>query len=183
MDYNTVYIMRGISGSGKSTLAHKLASQPGDTLVVVDGIQYYLDKEGMEHVYYAKHEEKFVPYNLSKFRKECPIKAAIHSADQYFIVNGEYRFDPRALGRNHQKNQYAFGKSLEMNIPIVICDNTNTKIWEMSKYIKKAKDAGYSFAVVTLPHPTAEVAFTRNSHGVPKDKIEEMIRRWEPWKN
>ena len=32
----------------------------------------------------------------------------IHSTDNYFMVDGEYRFDPKKLKENHEANYNAF---------------------------------------------------------------------------
>lgn len=46
---------------------------------------------------------------------------AIHSTDDYFYVDGEYRFSREQLQENHDRNFEAFCRSLKEGIPIVIC--------------------------------------------------------------
>jgi predicted kinase len=106
---------------------------------------------------------------------------SVHSTDSYFIgESGVYSFDPKKLGENHTLNQQAFKNSLSTGVPVVICDNTNVKNWEMEAYVKVAKDAGYWIVYMTMPHPDPKVAVKRNSHGVPEFAINKMIENWEP---
>jgi len=103
----------------------------------------------------------------------------IHSTDDYFVVNGEYRHDAARLREFHKANLDAFCQSLLRGIPVVVCDNTNSKRWEFAPYVEAAQKAGYAVAIVSLPHPPLEVAVARNFHRVPAEAIEIMIARWE----
>ncbi|MBI3632964.1 MAG: ATP-binding protein [Candidatus Vogelbacteria bacterium] len=113
-------------------------------------------------------------------------RSAIHSTDEYFMENGVYRFDSTKLSENHRKNLEAFKKSLkELPEPpfytaIVVCDNTNIKRKDRQPYIDAAVAEGYIVAIVTMPHPSPEVAAARNKHGVPVEVIKRMIANWEP---
>jgi predicted kinase len=84
------------------------------------------------------------------------------------------------IGENHMMNQEAC-QYLMMGSgeDLIVVDNTNTQIWEMEPYVKLAKKYGYKVVVVEVPHPPAEVAAERNSHGVPVEIIQRMIDRWE----
>ena len=104
---------------------------------------------------------------------------AIHSTDDFFMVEGVYRFDPSRFAEYHEYNYEAFCRSLDMNVPIVVCDNTNVKRWQFKRYVEAAKRAGYMVALVTMPHPEAEVARERCIHGVPIYTIRRMIAEWE----
>ena len=103
----------------------------------------------------------------------------IHSTDDYFYVDGEYRFDPSKLGEYHARNLEAFCACLDAGVPIVICDKTNIKIRDFCDYVKAAEKAGYQVVYVILPHPTVSEAARRNIHGVPHTTIERMIYQWE----
>jgi hypothetical protein len=160
---NLAYIMGGVPGSGKSTAAREIA-QSGR----IDGGVFWTENSV---TYYG---------SPATDDTDAVIVAAIHSTDQYFMQDGEYKFNPRQLGIFHNANFKAFRKSCEAGIPIVICDNTNTTRKEWNKYAACADNRGYIVAHVTMPHPKPSVAAERNSHGVPLDAINRMIKRWEP---
>ena len=103
----------------------------------------------------------------------------VHSTDTYFMVNGEYQFDPTLLGEHHAKNLAAFCETLNEGVPIVICDNTNSRRSHYEPYAEAARKAGYWVVYVVMPHPTPEIAVSRSTHGVPIHTIERMIRQWE----
>lgn len=150
------YIMRGIPGSGKSTTAHSIASLSGllTEREMIDGVVYYMRDGG--------------------------IHSAVHSTDNFFIdKNGDYNFVPWKLGTHHSLNFKKFKQSITDNIPIVICDNTNTTRKEYVKYMEAARRSGYVTSLVSLPHPPIAVAVERNTHSVPEEAIIKMIKRWE----
>jgi hypothetical protein len=155
------FIMGGVPGSGKSTAARAIAQSS------VDGAGEFWVEKSVTY-FGVRHDDGTVT-----------ISAAIHSTDEYFMKDGEYRFNPKQLGMFHNANYKAFRASLLDGIPIVICDNTNTQRKEWGKYGKEAERAGYIVAHVTLPHPHPDVAAERNTHGVPKVAIERMMGRWQ----
>ncbi len=152
------FIMRGLPGSGKSTIAEQIARGSGlGEFWLENNVKYYGTKND-------------------------PPLAAIHSTDNYFVnENGVYRFVPKDLKKHHRQNQLAFRDSLEKEIPIVICDNTNSTVWEFDKYLYEAKFFEYVVSVIAIPHPKIEVSEKRNIHGVPKESIRQMKKRWEKW--
>jgi len=150
------FIMRGVSGSGKSSTAEAIASAGSVDSYIDDGVVYYTNEQG-------------------------DVISAIHSTDNYFMKDGKYEFNRFMLGKNHSINFKKFKQSIALEIPIVICDNTNTMRKEFIKYLEAARRTGYITSVVALPHPPLAVAVERNSHGVPEEAIEKMIKRWEPY--
>lgn len=150
------FIMRGVPGSGKSSTAEAIASAGSVDSYIDDGVVLYVDLNG-------------------------DVISAIHSTDNYFMQNGKYVFNRYELGKNHSINFKKFKQSIEMEIPVVICDNTNTTRKEFMKYLEAARRSGYITSVITLPHPPIGVAASRNSHGVSEEIIEKMLRRWEPY--
>jgi predicted kinase len=103
----------------------------------------------------------------------------IHSTDDFFVQNGKYYFDPEKLRANHDKNFRAFCESIAQEVPVVVCDNTNSKHWEYKRYLETAQKAGYMVSIVFMPHPTPEIAAKRNTHNVPIAIIVQMKERWE----
>ena len=103
----------------------------------------------------------------------------IHSTDDFFLIDGKYHFDPEQLAENHDRNFKMFCNSLNEDIPIVVCDNTNIKRWEFERYVNAATQAGYFVAFVLMPHPEPELASQRSIHKVPIETIKQMIVEWE----
>lgn len=90
----------------------------------------------------------------------------IASADNFFMVNGEYKFDPAKLGDAHKMCFINFLESVNCAKPVVIVDNTNLSIESMAPYAAYAH--AYGYAVTLVYHCiSAEESFKRNTHGVP----------------
>ena len=54
----------------------------------------------------------------------------ICSADDFFMKDGEYVFNPKLLWKAHEICIKKFEANLKKETEIVILDNTNTKKWE-----------------------------------------------------
>lgn len=106
--------------------------------------------------------------------------AAIHSTDDLCMVAGEYRFDAALAGERHAQNLQNFKDSCASGNRCVIVDNTNVKTEQYLPYIKAAEAEGYRVVIVELPHPATIVAAQRNTHGVPIERINQMVLDWEP---
>jgi len=105
--------------------------------------------------------------------------AYVCSADHFFYDDeGNYSFDPSKLGAAHETCKRKFKKALQQGKSLVVVDNTNTKMWEMKPYIMAAKSAGYEIEFVRLNTP-ADVAASRNVHGVPLDAVKRMADRMQ----
>ena len=105
------------------------------------------------------------------------LTCSVHNSDEYFMVDGEYKFDFTKLGYYHRLNLNAFIESMKEGVNVVVADNTNTTPKEYKKYLNEARKAGYLvFSVVFIPDKH-EVHFERNTHNVPKETIEKMIHR------
>jgi predicted kinase len=149
-------IMRGLPGSGKSTEARKLAAD------------YVYRKGG---------------------------SAAICSTDDFHMENGKYVFKRDLLGEFHARNQTRVYDLMKMGIELVVVDNTNIKRRDMQPYIDSAGRLGYEVEELIVGKDQLCPAFDeacqykladyidectkRNTHGVPRDAIEKMARRFE----
>lgn len=114
--------------------------------------------------------------------KRCSGSAQICSADDYFIRDGQYKFDPRGLTSAHASCLTKFLDAMLEGTKCIIVDNTNTKRWEYANYDKIGRIAGYAVHVVEFACPTEADAVwlnSRNSHGVPVHASVAMWRRWE----
>ena len=116
----------------------------------------------------------------STFVKNWFKHAAVCSADHFFIDNitGEYHFDPSKLKQAHKACFDKFVTMVEAEHPLVVIDNTNSQLWEYQNYLVVAETHSYSVAIIELQCDIS-TAFQRGIHGVPKDAIERMAKRWE----
>ena len=97
-------------------------------------------------------------------------------ADMYFIDGkGNYNFDPSKIKDAHAwcKEETEFVMKYEHS-PVVV-SNTFTQEWEMEAYYELAKTWGYTVFSIIVENRHGGV----NEHGVPADKIKQMIDRFE----
>jgi predicted kinase len=107
--------------------------------------------------------------------REYPSAVTV-SADHYFMVDGEYRFDVSKLGEAHGACLRAFVEAAISGVGRIVVDNTNTTLVELAPYISLAKAYGYGVEVVRVRCPVS-VAAARNTHGVPEGAIRAMDAR------
>ena len=113
-------------------------------------------------------------------------EGSIFSTDSYFMVDGEYQFDPSKLGDYHAENLRLATEFMERFGPYTspancVIDNTNTQHWEYEKYEEAAKENGFMVQVITVEWNINDIPLyaERNSHGVPEEAIYRMAERWE----
>lgn len=106
--------------------------------------------------------------------KEYAEAGYVHcEADQYFEVDGEYRFDGSRLRAAHDDCLRRAIAAMDAGHSVVVA-NTFTRRWEMEPYLKVAKKRGINVRIIEATGNWANV------HGVPADAIERMRARWEP---
>jgi predicted kinase len=116
----------------------------------------------------------------SYLAKELAPEANIFSTDDFWMSDGEYKFDRYRLGEAHAWNKERVLKALLKGESPIVVDNTNISPRERRPYMDMAKDQGYEVQVV---HPVTTWAWDidecamRNSHGVPREAIERMYDR------
>jgi len=102
--------------------------------------------------------------------------AGSHSfeADDYFMKDGVYTFDPSLLPNAHASCQLHVLTSMkEMVTEIAVC-NTFSEQWEVDPYLEMWKE-----------HPiyTVNIIECQNdfgsTHGVPEQTVQDMEDRWE----
>lgn len=106
--------------------------------------------------------------------------AEIYGSDQYFMVDGEYRFDRTKLHEVHQRNQQAARKDTGSNV--IIIDNTNTTLKELFPYLEIAQ--AHKRDVLIAEPKTAwawdvDTCVMKNTHGVPRETIQRMKDRFQ----
>jgi predicted kinase len=100
-------------------------------------------------------------------------------ADQFFMVEGEYRFDASKLKEAHNNcltrvKSYMYINSSKDNSERIIVSNTFTQEWEMKPYFDMATEYGYRVYSIIVENRHGGV----NEHGVPSDKLEQMKNRF-----
>jgi NEDD4-binding protein 2 len=111
--------------------------------------------------------------------------SVILSTDDFFVVNGEYRFDPKKLGEYHAANVKRVDTAMGDECPCVIVDNTNTQAWEMKPYVELAEKHGYAVEI-HMPEPVDfEEIMRRQSEradqnkSLPAEVVKRMLDRFE----
>ena len=95
-------------------------------------------------------------------------------ADKYFEYEGKYEFDASKLKEAHAWCQNAVSVWMGNSVEKIVVSNTFTQTWEMDYYFELAKEHGYRvYSLVVENRHGGE-----NIHNVPKEKIEEMARRF-----
>lgn len=120
--------------------------------------------------------------------------APIFSTDDFFMVNGEYRFDGEFIGDAHFWNQLRVEKAMEEGEPVIIVDNTNTRFGEMKPYVEMASRHGYTVQFkepdwnpgLKTPEGTWNVDFLQEMQNqgdrdkvVPDEAVQRMVDRYE----
>ncbi|XP_071360419.1 NEDD4-binding protein 2 [Trachinotus anak] len=106
----------------------------------------------------------------------------ILSTDDYFTRNGEYQFDPTALGEAHEWNHKRAKEAFERGTNPIIIDNTNMQGWEMKPYVVQALKHGYK---VLFREPDTwwknkpRELERRTTHNVPGEIIRRMLNGYE----
>ena len=101
-------------------------------------------------------------------------------ADQYFMENGEYKFDGSKIKLAHnycrsQTKAWMSTDGTQVNVNRIVVSNTFTQEWEMKPYYEMAERFGYRVYSLIVENRHGGV----NDHGVPVDKLEQMKNRFE----
>ena len=117
------------------------------------------------------------------------ISDIVISADDYFMVDGEYKFDGSKLGEAHAdclKRTKDALRDCNLN-DIVVVANTFSQHWEMAPYLYMF-DCGAPDFMPNVSNTVIDLydngccdteLFERNTHGVPLKNIQDMRERWE----
>ena len=124
--------------------------------------------------------------------KELKGDGVIHSTDDVISSMGDYnKFfadmmankDFSQLQQAHQTNLKNAVNSMKNGISPVIIDNTNLAPWEAKPYVIAALKNGFDDGNIEIVNigtggASAEELAKRNTHGVPLDKIKQMIDKY-----
>ena len=102
--------------------------------------------------------------------------------DTFFMVDGEYKFDPTKLKKAHEWCQSQIELAMINNHVTagldnsdIVVSNTFTQAWEMDAYNELAKQYGYRVFSIIVENRHGGV----NQHNVPEDKLQMMKERFE----
>src|SRR5579859_1158727 len=105
--------------------------------------------------------------------------SVICSADDFHMIDREYRFDPKNIRKAHDACLSKFFNVLtgkQENYPdFLIVDNTNISGWECSVYYRIAELFGHEVKILTF-WCSPELSMKRNTHNVPATTILQMYR-------
>lgn len=105
----------------------------------------------------------------------------ICSADDYFMKDGIYQFDPKQLGKAHEACKAKAHTAMLKSMSVVIIDNTNMQKWEFQDYIAFGMMYGYKIEKIVCGNLIdIKLYAERNTHGVPFESIKRMAERFEP---
>lgn len=113
--------------------------------------------------------------------KNCR-NARICSADDFFMENGVYKFNPSKLGEAHAACLMHFLKGLQivrshpkelLDFDEIVVDNTNTEAWQISPYLALAQAFGFEVRIVEMI-PGLPWCAGHNSHEVPFQTLLQM---------
>ena len=101
-------------------------------------------------------------------------------ADQYFMVDGEYKFDGSKIKLAHNYCQSQTGVWMgsngeQVNVDRIVVSNTFTQEWEMQPYFDMAEKYGYTVFSLVVENRHGGV----NEHGVPDETLDKMENRFE----
>jgi len=101
-------------------------------------------------------------------------QTVVCSTDDFFMVDGLYRFDPTQLTEAHHTCFRKFTQAVDRDVEIVVVDNTNIYAAEFAPYVTYAASREYEVKILTV-WCGLETAFERQSHNVP---IEVLIKMY-----
>ena len=117
----------------------------------------------------------------STFAKSIAKPYQVFEADQYFMKNGKYKFNPTKLKEAHNDCKNRVARRMRENLfnslffNNIVVSNTFTQDWEMKFYRNIAKRYGYKVHTIVVENRHEGV----NIHGVPEDKLQVMEDRFE----
>jgi predicted kinase len=96
-------------------------------------------------------------------------------ADQYFMIDGEYKFDVTKLSSAHKDCQSRTEQLMIEDVDHIVVANTFTQEWEMKPYYELAEKYGYMVFSLIVENRHGG----KNVHNVPEETLEKMRKRFE----
>lgn len=104
----------------------------------------------MKSILLLRHISGAGSSTFANYLKDLYPSCVICSADDYFIVDGEYKFDASKLGKAHSGCQEKFSKAVDNGEKLIIVANTLTTQKEFSLYEDYGKTNGYTVFFIVL---------------------------------
>lgn len=95
------------------------------------------------------------------------------SADDYFMVHGEYKFDPTKLHFAHKHSLDATETSMVNDVDQIVVANTFTTEKDLEPYIALAANHGYTVFSVIVENRHGGT----NIHNVPVERVKKQEQR------
>jgi len=88
-------------------------------------------------------------------------------ADQYFSLNGQYKYDKSKIGDAHEWCRNKVRSLMSLKEPKIVVSNINAEEWEFRPYVNMAQEFGYQvfYLVVENRHNGTNV------HDCPNEKV------------
>lgn len=97
------------------------------------------------------------------------------TADDYFMKDNVYQFDPKKLSESHEACIRKCEEGMKMGVNKIAVANTFVEEWEMERYFHLANEYGYNvFSLIVENRHNG-----KNIHGVPDEKIKKMKKRFQ----
>lgn len=103
------------------------------------------------------------------------LKLVNFEADQYFMQDGVYKFDPSKIKDAHEWCQSRVKNCMIEGIKDISVSNTFTQEWEMKAYVDMASAYGYTVFSIVVENRHGG----KNVHNVPTETLEKMKNRFE----
>jgi len=104
--------------------------------------------------------------------------AVVCSADDFFMNNGKYVYDPEKIGGAHAACLRDFVHYIRNKQPVIVVDNTSIDIEDIAPYYALGVAYEYRTSIfTTLCDPS--IAYSRCTHNVPWSTIQSMCARLE----
>lgn len=97
----------------------------------------------------------------------------IFEADQFFMEDGEYKFDPSKLKDAHEWCQNRVRSAMKAGKSPLAISNTSVKAWEYAPYIEAAKENGYEVVEIVVK------SNFQTDHKVPQQTLDRMKQNFE----
>jgi len=122
------------------------------------------------------------------FARNLTVASTIVSADDYYMVDGVYKFDAGKIQQAHNQclRRYTTYLSSLLAQPgpmMLVVDNTNTTAVEIAPYYRLAQAFGWQVEIHLFDCDVA-TSVRRNVHGVPESVIYKMAANLQeklPW--